>query len=100
MCYINTSLFYLAHLITKLSERKVAQNNLSDFRNSKLTLLLSQALIGNSRSLMVATLAPLQQFFDDSANTLSFAQSVKRIQTKPVANKNSAKTVVADLENE
>ena len=54
MCYINTSLFYLAHLITKLSTQRSqrgSHQSLADFRNSKLTLLLSQALVGNSQAL-------------------------------------------------
>jgi len=102
MCYINKSLFHLAHLITKLSESKQHNHDrgLADFRNSKLTLLLSQALIGNSRTLLIATLAPLQMFFEDSVSTLSFAQTVKRIQTKPVQNMKKKTAIVSELEAE
>ena len=46
MTYINTSLYHLSHLITKLSEGTLQKGSLADFRNSKLTLLLSQALAG------------------------------------------------------
>eukprot|EP00929_Paragymnodinium_shiwhaense_P031045 TRINITY_DN1747_c0_g3_i1.p1 TRINITY_DN1747_c0_g3~~TRINITY_DN1747_c0_g3_i1.p1 ORF type:complete len:1706 (+),score=451.42 TRINITY_DN1747_c0_g3_i1:137-5254(+) len=100
MCYINTSLFHLSHLILKLSEGQVQKNSLADFRNSKLTLLLSQALVGNSRTLLLATVAPIQAFFDDSASTLHFAQAAKKIQTKPTMNSKSGQNVVKELERE
>lgn len=100
MTFINTSLFHLAHLISKLSEGQVEQGSLSDFRNSKLTLLLSQALIGNSRTALVATIAPLQSFFEDSASTLAFAQSVKRIRTRPAVNNKAPLAVIRELEAE
>ncbi|CAJ1403353.1 unnamed protein product [Effrenium voratum] len=100
MCFINTSLFHLAHLITKISAGGLQSNNLSDFRNSKVTMLLSQALQGNSRTAVVATLSPLQSAFEDSMSTLNFAASAKKIQTKPVVNSLSATQKLAELENE
>eukprot|EP00928_Gymnodinium_smaydae_P011304 TRINITY_DN14189_c2_g2_i4.p1 TRINITY_DN14189_c2_g2~~TRINITY_DN14189_c2_g2_i4.p1 ORF type:complete len:1371 (-),score=263.30 TRINITY_DN14189_c2_g2_i4:102-4214(-) len=100
MTYINTSLFHLAHLITKLSEAKGPPNSLKEFRNSKLTLLLAQALGGNSRTALIATLAPSQGYFHDSVSTLNFAQNVKKIQTKPVVNNTSTRNVVSELEAE
>lgn len=100
MCFINTSLFHLTHLINKLSEGHIEQGSLADFRNSKLTLLLSQALIGNSRTALVATLVPLHGFFDESTSTMSFAQAVKGIQTRPAVNNKTHKTVVTELEAE
>eukprot|EP00434_Breviolum_minutum_P037810 symbB.v1.2.033527.t1/scaffold4171.1/size43550/2 len=100
MCFINTSLFHLAHLITKISQGGLSSNNLSDFRNSKVTMLLSQALQGNSRTAVVATLSPIQSAFEDSMSTLNFAASAKKIQTKPVVNSKSAVEKLAELENE
>jgi len=100
MCFINTSLFHLAHLITKISQGGLSSNNLSDFRNSKVTMLLSQALQGNSRTAVVATLSPIQSAFEDSMSTLNFAASAKKIQTKPVVNSKSASEKLAELENE
>lgn len=99
-CYINTSLFHLAHVIGKLSENQVLQGSLADFRNSKLTLILSQAVTGNCRTALVATLAPGRSRIDDSASTLSFAQEVKKIQTRPVVNDKPSALVVVELEKE
>mmetsp|Transcript_62760 Transcript_62760/g.149753 ORF Transcript_62760/g.149753 Transcript_62760/m.149753 type:complete len:1223 (-) Transcript_62760:19-3687(-) len=98
-CFINTSLFHLAHLITKLSEGLTTKNSLSDFRNSKLTLLLSQALAGSSRTALVVTVAPSRLYFHDSLSTLSFASTVKKIRTHAVVNK-SSRAVIAELEAE
>lgn len=96
--HINTSLFHLAHLIQKL-EKAEKGPGLADFRNSKLTLLLSQALSGNSRTALLATVAPLQRSYEDSLATLSFAASVKRLRTKPVVNGGS-RCIVEALEAE
>merc|ERR1719201_2517860 len=79
MTYINTSLFHLSHLITKLSDGTLQKGSLADFRNSKLTLLLSQALIGNSCTALLATIAPSAMYFEDSLSTINFAQQVKKI---------------------
>jgi len=100
MCFINTSLFHLAHLITKISSGGIERGNLSDFRNSKVTMLLSQALQGNSRTAVVATLSPCQSAFEDSMSTLNFAASAKKIQTKPVVNSKSVEEKLVELENE
>lgn len=100
MCHINTSLFYLTHLITKLSDGQVQKGSLADFRNSKLTLLLSQALAGNCATACVATLAAAQCYYDDTQTTLNFAQKVKNIQTRPIVNNKTSRLVLNDLEAE
>jgi len=100
MCYINTSLFHLAHLITKLSEGKLEKGSLAAFRNSKLTLLLSQALIGNCKTSLIATMAPAVEYFDDTLSTLHFAQQVKRVETQPQVNKKAPTAMVKDLQDE
>jgi len=100
MCYINTSLFHLAHLITKLSEGALQKGSLSAFRNSKLTLLLSQALIGNCKTALIATMAPALEYFDDTLSTLQFAQQVKKVETQPQVNKKATKAMLRDLQEE
>lgn len=103
MCFINTSLFHLAHLITKISTGQLGEGfdkgSLSDFRNSKVTLLLSQALSGNCKTAVIATLSPLQSAYEDSISTLNFAASAKKVQTRPMVNR-SSRAVVNELEAE
>lgn len=100
MVAINTSLFHLSNVIAKLATGALQGGHvLSEFRNSKLTLMLSQALAGNSRTTLVATTAPLASFFEDTSLTLSFAQTAKRIKTAPVVNK-STNDMISDLKEE
>jgi len=53
--------------------------NMAKFRNSKLTLLLMNALSGNSKTAMIGTLSPAAANFDESMSTLNFASTVKNI---------------------
>lgn len=55
---------------------------MSRFRNSKLTLLLSNALSGNSKTSMIGTLSPALANFEESYSTLTFASTVKNIKIK------------------
>lgn len=94
MCYINTSLFYLGHLINKLSDPKALKTkSLADFRNTKLTLIMSTALGGNSHTALVATLAPAMSYYADNISTMNFAKTVKKIANCPLVNKKSGDPV-------
>eukprot|EP00929_Paragymnodinium_shiwhaense_P049386 TRINITY_DN24911_c0_g1_i4.p1 TRINITY_DN24911_c0_g1~~TRINITY_DN24911_c0_g1_i4.p1 ORF type:complete len:1139 (+),score=180.91 TRINITY_DN24911_c0_g1_i4:96-3512(+) len=99
MVSINTSLFYLSHVIMKLSEGQIQRGTLMDFRNSKLTLLLSQALMGNSATTVITTVHPFNSRLDESISTLSFGQTVKKLKTLPVANKGK-RDIISELEAE
>lgn len=52
---------------------------MAKFRNSKLTLLLYNALSGNSRTAMVGTLSPAECNFEETMSTMNFASTVKSI---------------------
>jgi len=54
-------------------------SGMAGFRNSKLTLLLSNALSGNSKTSMIGTLSPAVANFEESFSTLTFANTVKNI---------------------
>jgi hypothetical protein len=103
MVSINMSLYHLSSVVAKLSEGTISKtpgkSNLSEFRNSKLTLLLAQALTGNSKTITVCTVSSLASHFNDTAQTLSFAQAVKNIKTAPQVNK-SRSDVIKELEGE
>mmetsp|Transcript_62884 Transcript_62884/g.147546 ORF Transcript_62884/g.147546 Transcript_62884/m.147546 type:complete len:866 (+) Transcript_62884:45-2642(+) len=87
LTYINRSLMWLAHCIHALGRgaRQRSNSEESDttnrarFRNSKLTLLLSNALTGNSKTSLLATLSPASVNLDESYATLNFASAVKGI---------------------
>lgn len=61
-------------------------NALAKFRNSKLTLLLANALSGNSRTAMIATVAPPALHFEESNCTLQLAARVKNIKLNVCCN--------------
>lgn len=78
--YINKSLFHLTNVIQALSRPK-SPRNLVPFRNSKLTLLLSDCL-SSSRTSLVATVSPARSCFDETLTTVRLSQAVRGITTR------------------
>lgn len=56
------------------------------FRDSKLTLLLKDALGGNSKTTLVCTASKQLRHLEESIQTLQFAERAKRIKNKAAAN--------------
>jgi hypothetical protein len=81
---INQSLSTLAHVISELA--KGSKKGSPPFRNSKLTLILKESLSGNSKTVMMAAIAPSSADYAETLSTLKFASSVKLIQTKAKVN--------------
>ncbi|KIJ56657.1 hypothetical protein M422DRAFT_22805 [Sphaerobolus stellatus SS14] len=80
---INKSLLALGNCINALCEaggRKVHV----PYRNSKLTRLLKFSLGGNCKTVMIVCVAPASNHFDDTHNTLVYAERAKKIKTKTV----------------
>jgi len=74
--FINKSLSALGNVMEAL-DRKASH---VPYRDSKLTYLLQDSLGGNSRTMMVVTINPIDESFDESVNALQFATRVRRIQ--------------------
>lgn len=53
-----------------------------NFRDSKLTRLLKDALGGNCKTVMIAHISPASTQFEESRNTLVYADRAKQIKTK------------------
>ena len=51
------------------------------YRDSKLTRLLKDSLGGNCRTVMVANVSPSALSFEDTYNTLKYADRAKQIKT-------------------
>lgn len=90
LTFINRSLMWLSQCIQALGRqaRKRSSSGSSGalegssrarFRNSKLTLLLINALTGNSKTCLLATVSPAVVNLDESLVTLNFASTVKSI---------------------
>jgi len=56
------------------------------YRNSKLTRLLKDSLGGNCRTVMIANISGFSNSYDDTKNTLEYANRAKEIKT--TVNKN------------
>ncbi|ETW07316.1 hypothetical protein H310_01863 [Aphanomyces invadans] len=94
---INKSLSALSNVITGLVDVSKGLKRHIHYRDSKLTFLLRDALGGNSKTTVVATVSAHDKWFHETMSTLQFVQRVKCI-------KNNAKkyeddsVVIARLE--
>lgn len=80
---INKSLLALGNCINALCESGGAIRHVP-YRNSKLTRLLKFSLGGNCKTVMIVCVAPTSNHFDDTHNTLVYAERATRIRTKVI----------------
>jgi len=80
---INKSLLALGNCINALCESGGAVRHVP-YRNSKLTRLLKFSLGGNCKTVMIVCIAPTSAHFDDTHNTLVYAERATKIKTKVV----------------
>ncbi|KAL6309527.1 kinesin-domain-containing protein [Sparassis latifolia] len=80
---INKSLLALGNCINALCESGGGVRHVP-YRNSKLTRLLKFSLGGNCKTVMIVCIAPTSIHFDDTQNTLLYAERATRIKTKVV----------------
>ncbi|KAL0143677.1 P-loop containing nucleoside triphosphate hydrolase protein [Mucor lusitanicus] len=72
---INRSLLALKECIRALDQDK----GHAPFRGSKLTMVLRDSFVGNSKTCMIATISPNQSNSDHTLNTLRYANRVKEL---------------------
>lgn len=91
--HINKSLSALGNVMEAL-DRKASH---IPYRDSKLTYLLQDSLGGNSRTMMVVAVTPIDLSYDESIHALQFATRVRRINIgaaqRNVTSKNLEETV-------
>lgn len=80
--HINRSLLALGNCINALSEKGANRPQYVNYRDSKLTRLLKDSLGGNSRTVMIAHISPASSSFEESRNTLIYADRAKNIKTR------------------
>jgi len=79
LAYINKSLFHLTLVLQALARR--SPRSVVPFRNSKLTMLLSESLQG-AKTMLVATVSSDQGSADETLTTMRLAQAVSQITTR------------------
>ena len=77
---INRSLLALGNCINALGE-KGNKGNFVPYRDSKLTRLLKDSLGGNCRTVMIANISSTEASFEETLNTLKYANRAKNIKT-------------------
>lgn len=84
---INKSLLALGNCINALCDPR--SRNHIPYRDSKLTRLLKFSLGGNCKTVMIVCISPLSQHYDETLNTLKYANRAKEIKTKLIRNQHN-----------
>lgn len=83
---INRSLLALGNCINALSEKGASAATFVPYRDSKLTRLLKDSLGGNCRTVMIANVSLAAASFEETLNTLKYANRAKNIKTTVARN--------------
>ena len=76
--YINKSLTFLEQVVVALTD-KTKRKEYVPYRQSKLTHILKDAIGGNCKTIMIATIWPEEQFILDTLSTLNFEKRMKNV---------------------
>ena len=94
---INLSLSTLCHVISALTDPK---NPYVPYRDSKLTRLLQDSLGGNTKTLMISNIGPADYNYDETMNTLRYANRAKNIKNKPKINEDPKDALLREYQDE
>lgn len=100
---INKSLSTLGLVISALADMsagKKAKNSYVPYRDSILTWLLKDNLGGNSKTVMVATVSPASDNYEETLSTLRYADRAKRIVNHAVVNEDPNSRMIRELREE
>ncbi|XP_069678556.1 kinesin-like protein KIF13A isoform X3 [Periplaneta americana] len=100
---INKSLTTLGLVISKLADQSSGGKNKDKFvpyRDSVLTWLLKDNLGGNSKTVMVATISPAADNYEETLSTLRYADRAKRIVNHAVVNEDPNARIIRELRQE
>lgn len=98
---INKSLTTLGRVIAALADPKAQRpgkrhRDVVPYRDSILTWLLKDSLGGNSKTAMIACIAPSD--YEETLSTLRYADQAKRIRTRAVVNQDHISTAERDAQ--
>ncbi|XP_073491558.1 kinesin-like protein KIF13A isoform X2 [Aquarana catesbeiana] len=97
---INKSLLTLGLVINSLAENSENKRKTQHvkYRDSVLTWLLKNNLGGNSKTIMLATVSPAADNYQETLSTLRYAESAKRIVNQAMVNKDVKSKAIEELQ--
>ncbi|XP_027736181.1 kinesin-like protein KIF27 isoform X6 [Empidonax traillii] len=96
---INSGLLALGNVISALGDPKRKSVHIP-YRDAKITRILKDSLGGNAKTVMITCISPSSLDFDESLNSLKYANRAKNIRNKPVVNYNPEKCRIDEMELE
>ncbi|XP_054831747.1 kinesin-like protein KIF27 [Eublepharis macularius] len=84
---INSGLLALGNVISALGDPK-RKSAYIPYRDAKITRILKDSLGGNAKTVMITCISPSSSDFDESLNSIKYANRAKNIRNKPVVNYN------------
>lgn len=95
--YINQSLTSLGNVISALVDPKSTH---IPYRDSKLTKLLQDSLGGNTKTVMIANIGPVDWNYEETLSTLRYANRAKNIKNKPKINEDPKDAMLRQFQEE
>ena len=101
-CAINKSLTVLGTVIEKLADKSTGKNPnvVVPYREAALTRILSNALGGNSKTVMICALSPASSNYEETLSTLRYADRAKKIKNHAVVNESVQDKLIRELRAE
>ncbi|XP_043403255.1 kinesin-like protein KIF27 isoform X2 [Chelonia mydas] len=96
---INSGLLALGNVISALGDPKRKSVHIP-YRDAKITRILKDSLGGNAKTVMITCINPSSSDFDESLNSLKYANRAKNIRNKPVVNYNPERDRIDEMELE
>jgi len=88
----------LGNVIAALTDAKSRPH--IPYRDSALTRMLQEALGGNSSTIMVCAIRPGHMYYEETCNTLKYADRAKKIKNKPTINESPQDKLIRELMEE
>jgi hypothetical protein len=95
---INLSLTALGNVINALVDGKKGGH--IPYRDSKLTRLLQDSLGGNTKTLMIASVSPADDNYDETLSTLRYAARARNIKNTPKVNEDPKDAMIREYMQE
>eukprot|EP00736_Rhodelphis_marinus_P007060 Rmarinus@m.5680 len=86
--------------VTGSSEAKAPATKHVPYRDSRLTLLLMDSFGGNSQTLMIVCVTPLNEHVDENVSTLEYGGLAKRVINSPTINEDPRNKLIRSLRAE